>query len=95
MTKKELIKALEELGVEFDPKAKKAELQALLDSATEEASDEELEEVQEALEEFVAPALPTFDGKKVLEILDSGHTPTHFHCKVEGGLTMHVPKELF
>ena len=53
-------------------------------------------------EEPVAPAaekpkeLPTFEGHKVLRILDDGrHTDTHYHCEVSGGLTMHVPKTLF
>lgn len=37
----------------------------------------------------------TFEKKKVHKILDGGHTKTHFHCEMEGGVTMHVPKRLF
>ena len=42
------------------------------------------------------PSLPTFDNKKVLKILDDGrHTDTHYHCDMEGGVKVHVPKALF
>ena len=42
------------------------------------------------------PALPMFDNKRVLKILDDGrHTDTHYHCDMEGGVKMHVPKRLF
>lgn len=40
-------------------------------------------------------ALPIFEKKRVIAILDSGHTKTHFHCKMDNGTTMHVPKRLF
>lgn len=36
-----------------------------------------------------------FEKRKVLKILEKGHTKTHFHCQMEGGVTMHVPKSLF
>lgn len=42
-----------------------------------------------------AQAFPVFEKKRVIAILDGGHTKTHFHCKMEGGVTMHVPKRLF
>lgn len=43
--------------------------------------------------------MPTYDGhKKVVRILDGGHTKTHFHCEVKDGKTLvteHVLKSLF
>lgn len=36
-----------------------------------------------------------FEKRKVLKVLNGGHTKTHFHCEMEGGVTMHVPKRLF
>ena len=36
-----------------------------------------------------------FEGAKVLAILPSKHTLTHFHCKMSSGETKHVPKSLF
>jgi hypothetical protein len=53
-------------------------------------------EAQGVQEQIVQePKLPVFEGKKVVKVLDSGHTKTHFHCLMEGGVTMHVPKSKF
>ena len=37
----------------------------------------------------------SYEGVKVVEILSSKHTPTHFHCRMSNGVTCHVPKSLF
>ena len=42
-----------------------------------------------------AKPFPQFEGKTVLGILANGHTKTHYHCRMSGGVTMHVPKSLF
>ena len=36
-----------------------------------------------------------FEGAKIVAILPTKHTPTHFHCKMSSGDTKHVPKSLF
>ena len=36
-----------------------------------------------------------FEGAKVVAILPTKHTLTHFHCKMSSGDTKHVPKSLF
>ena len=41
------------------------------------------------------PRLPKWEGAQVLAILPSGHTKTHLHCRVEGGITQHVPRDRF
>ncbi len=42
------------------------------------------------------PALPKYQGIQVLKVLEDGReTATHYHCSMEGGITMHVPKTKF
>ena len=48
------------------------------------------------VKKMVAPAkLPVFEKHQVLKVLESGHTKTHFHCYMDNGTTMHVPKSKF
>lgn len=53
------------------------------------------EEIKRQVAPLGKPSLPMFEKHQVLKILDSGHTKTHFHCALEGGITQHVPKRLF
>lgn len=36
-----------------------------------------------------------FEGAKVVAVLTTKHTPTHFHCRMSDGTQKHVPKSLF
>ena len=41
------------------------------------------------------PELPVVDNAQVVEILATGHTPTHYHCRCADGTTRHVLKSRF
>lgn len=36
-----------------------------------------------------------YEGKTVVEVLQQGHTDTHYHCKMSDNSTMHVPRSEF
>lgn len=54
------------------------------------ANDSKLEKTK-----YLIPGKIVFEKRKVLEVLRDRHTKTHFHCRMEGGITQHVPKHLF
>ena len=45
--------------------------------------------------EKIKKEMPVFEGAKVICILEDRHNATHYHCKIEGGITKHVPRHLF
>jgi hypothetical protein len=85
-TVSEIKKALDALGVKYEPKALKADLEKKLARAEKKAAKE------------ATVKLPRFEGGQVLKVLSAGHTKTHFHCQVQDGpqkVTKHVPRDLF
>ena len=55
--------------------------------------EEVVAEAKEVLRD--SPRLPVVDNSQVVEILETGHTPTHYHCRCSDGTTRHVRKDLF
>lgn len=44
------------------------------------------------LEDNTSLKTVVYEGKTVIEVLQQGHTDTHFHCKMSDSSTMHVPR---